>query len=79
MAVKDCTIKAYARHLRPLSREGTLSCRTRVEFLRSNPKDHPKLVACEKEWVLRTFSNREPPGRSKAGVTKNLHIKIKTL
>ena len=62
IAVKGCKIKAYARHLLPFSREGSLSCPIRCDkrprFLTSHPKNGPTLVALyNKQRVLRILTN----------------------
>jgi hypothetical protein len=49
LSVKGFKIEAYARHLGPLSREGSLSCHTCCDtgplFFRSHPKNHPHSAA----------------------------------
>ena len=67
LPVKGCKMLAYARRSEPLSREGSLSCRTCCDtgprFFRSHPKDRPiqsPLTSHQGMW--RIYSNPDPHG-----------------
>ena len=67
LPVKGCKIEAYARHSGPLSREGSLLCRTYCDtgpliFL-SHPKDRPiQSPLMTRMRMQRIYSNPDPHG-----------------
>ena len=70
-------VKAKARHLRPLSMKGSLSCHNccnmRHQLWRSYPKDHNTFVALyDNKGVLRTYS-KPNPYRINSYVTKPIN------
>jgi hypothetical protein len=67
LSVKGCKMLAYARLLRPLSREGSLSCHTCCDtgprFFLFHPKDRPiqsPLTTHEDGWMIYRFSKLSP-------------------
>lgn len=73
-------VKAKARHLRPLSWEGSLSCHNccnmRHQLWRSYPKDHHTFVALhDNKGVLRTCS-KPNPNRINSYVTKPINKRL---
>jgi hypothetical protein len=62
LLVKGSKILAYARHLRPLSREGSLLCHTCCDtgprFFQSHPKESAiQSLLTTRKGMLRTYSN----------------------